>query len=344
MAEKSSIQEVLTQALDNDDFSSANFRREFRADIDENGKIVAVRNGKHVLPKRDGRPSKLVDLEGAKYISIDDEEQAAIDVLNDSDIELDMSEDEDSDSSVGNPITIPNHPGRVMRVRRRKEVYNWSDVRKHFVLGKRIQLADGSFVSEDYTLKELALKFGISYNYLRYKSSCEKWSKLRKAYLIRVNQINVGQELGLYTQENYQGEIAAMNACNKLGVVLDRYIEYKFGEILESAEDLDTDGKSMSEELETQMMAVNRNTGTPIFITELKETVKVANDIYNLQRKVYENAPKTEMEIIERITNKPKFKTEKERQAKIKQLQAKLSGVLMPNEVVETVSVDSEVM
>ena len=241
------------------------------------------------------------------------------------------------------PGYIEHIPGRIKRIKKREEVYNWSDIRKAYILGNRVQLEDGTWVSEDCSLKDIAQKFGVNYNYLRNKASTESWSKIRRAYLARVTQTNIGQELGLYTQENYQAEIAAMNACNKLGIVLDKYIDHKFADILENNEDINHDDRDISEELEAKLNAVNRNTGTPIFVTELKEAIKVASDIYNLQRKIYENAPKAETDIIEKITNKPKFKSEKDRQAKIQQLQAKLSGVLRPNEIVETVSIDSEV-
>lgn len=307
MSEQPELLNIIEDIVEAEDFSSDNFRRQFRPDRDDNGNIITLRNGEYTASKQPGDKQRYTINGGM----------------------VDTS--------------VPNAPGRVTRVSRRAEVYNWSEIRKHFVLGKRTQLEDGSWISEDYTLKELSQKFGVKYDYLRYKSASESWSKLRKAYLARVNKINIGQELGLYTQENYQAEIAAMNACNKLGNVLDKFIEHKFGEILEDNEDIDSDGTEASDKITELMSAVNRNTGTPIFITELKEAVKVAGDIYNLQRKIYENAPKTEIETIEKITNKPKFKTEHERRTKIQQLQAKLSNVLKPTEVVETVSTDTVV-
>lgn len=312
MADKPKVLQVVDDIINHGDFTTENFGREFIPDRDEHGNIVTLRNGEHFDVKRKGvRRTKLVELPS------------------------------EVGEHVKTPDSIPNPPGRVMRVTKRKETHNWSEVRKYFVLGKRVQLEDGSWVSEDYSLKELSLKFGVNYEYLRKKSSNESWGKIRKAYLARVNQINIGQELGLYTQENYQAEIAAMNACNKLGIVLDKYIDHKFGDILDNNEDVDCDGSEVGESIEEHMRMVNRASGAPVLMTELKEAIKVASDIYSLQRKVYDNAPKTEMEIIEKMTNKPKFKNEKERTAKIQQLQAKLSGVLKPNEVIETVSSDS---
>lgn len=361
MAETPRVYEVVKDIIEKEDYSTASFRRDYRPDKDEQGRIITLNNvtayGQHhdaksyrELKRTTTTDTVVVpiandDMSHTKTDETNDETnitntEELLDALAHNKITLDGGVHNNLDN-VSN--TLPNAPGRVMRVSRRAEVYNWSEIRKHFVIGKRTQLEDGSWITEDYTLKELAQKFGVKYDYLRYKSSSESWSKLRKAYLARVNQVNIGQELGLYTQENYQAEIAAMNACNKLGVVLDRYIEHKFGDILETSENTESDGTDVSDELASQMNVVNRTTGTPVFITELKEAIKVASDIYTLQRKIYDNAPKTEVEVIEKITNKPKFKNEKERQAKIQQLQAKLSGVLKPNEVVETVSNDTVV-
>lgn len=219
--------------------------------------------------------------------------------------------------------SIVNHPSKVTRVSARANGVNWDNIRHIYVLGKRKQLADGSYVSEDYTLKEIAAKFNVNYGSLRHKASQDRWNNLRKAYLARVNQINIGLDLGLYTQENYQSEIAALNACNKLGKVLDKYIEVKFGDILDDDVDVNSD-HSLDDTVRETMLQVNRATGTPIFVTELKEAIKVAGDIYNLSRKIYENAPKEEITIIEEHTKKPKFRNDNERLAKIKQLEAKL--------------------
>jgi hypothetical protein len=223
--------------------------------------------------------------------------------------------------------------------------YNWTELRKHWVLGKRIQLEDGTFASEDYTYKEFAEKFEVNFTTLRDKVHKDKWQHLRKAYLARVNERNIGQELGLYVQENYQAEIAAVNACNKLGVVLDRYIEHKFGEVLDASEDLDNPNY-LSEETKEYMNMVNNKTGTPIFLNEVKEAITVASNIYKLQRQIYENAPKEDMELFQIETKSHKFKTPQERQAAIKRLEAKLgrklnASDLKPSSEPETIEVSA---
>lgn len=224
----------------------------------------------------------------------------------------------------------------------RSAIFNWSEIRKTFVLGKRKQTTDGTWISENYTLKEIAEKFGVGYYYLKQKSASEGWSKLRKAYLARVNEVNVGQELGLYTSENYQSEINAINACNKLSAVLNSYIEYKFGSIIDHCEDINSlDGEGLPENIERQMNVINQNTGMPVFINEIKEAVKVTTDIYKLQRTVYENSPQANTELVENLMkNKKTFKNEQQRKAKLTELQAKLSVLLKPGEELNTYAVE----
>lgn len=249
---------------------------------------------------------------------------------------------------------FPTIDGQIQVISRAKEsnaklngrsaVYNWSVIRKDYVLGKRVQLGDGTWVNEDYTLKEIATKYGISYGYLSAKSASESWQKLRKAYLARVNSVNIGQELGLYTSESYQAEVSAMNACNKLSTVLNSYLEYKFGNILDNVEDLSKSEKDVVDEnIQRQMDSVNPNTGNPTFITEVKEAVKVTTEIYKLQRQIYENSPAKDMEKLgEMIKGKPKFKSEKDRKNKLKELHTKLALVLNPDESIETKGVTED--
>jgi hypothetical protein len=187
---------------------------------------------------------------------------------------------------------------------------NWTLLREQYILGKRKQLEDGTWISEDYTYNQIAKDYGIALQTIKNKGSQESWSKLRKAYLARVNNLNIGQQLSLYTTANYQAEIAAMNACNKLGVVLDRYIENKFGDILDSSEDINSTGR------ENNISHVN--------MQELKDAIKTASDIYQLQRKIYDNAPDTDQEILDLLNTKPKYKSAQEREAAIHRIAAKL--------------------
>jgi len=191
---------------------------------------------------------------------------------------------------------------------------NWTLLREKYILGKRKQLPDGIWISEDYTYSQIAKDYGIALQTVKDRGARESWTKLRKAYLARVNNINIGQKLSLYTTANYQAEVAAMSACNKLGVVLDRYIENKFGDILDSNEDINSD---------TRKDDISRVT-----TLELKEAVTVASEIYKLQRKIYDNAPKTDQEILDLLESKPKYKSAQERAAAINRIAAKLGKTI----------------
>jgi hypothetical protein len=243
---------------------------------------------------------------------------------------------------------LTNPPTRVIPISSRADSINWTELRKHYILGKRLQLEDGTWVSEDYTYAQLCEKFSapgceIKYNTLKTVARQQGWVKLRKAYLMRVNEVNIGMELGLYTQENFQAEVSAMSACDKLGTVLDKYIEHRFGDILEAAEDVGSTGlETLSEDALAAMSKVNQNTGIPIFLNEVKEAVRVASDIYTLQRKIHDNRPQTESEILEELQSKPKFRDENERQAKIAQLEARLGKSLSQVKVEQAEAVELE--
>ncbi|MGL5923780.1 hypothetical protein [Chroococcidiopsis sp.] len=204
---------------------------------------------------------------------------------------------------------------------------NWDTVRQDFILGKRKQLEDGSWVSEDYTHQELAGKYAIKLSTLRKQLYNGSWHNYRKAYLARVSQMSIGLELGLYTQENYQSEIAAMRACDKLGNVMTAYIQHRFGEVLDAQSDLLTDGELPSNVAET-MNEVHPKTGVPLFLGEVEKAIKVTKDIYDLQRRIYENAPSTGADIVEEVTSKPKFANDRERESKISNLEAQIGRKL----------------
>lgn len=248
-------------------------------------------------------------------------------------IEKRLKELEKTDPSVYRETfpTLPNKSGKVgvSRVSARANSINWSEIRRTFVIGKKKQLEDGTWITEDYSYKELAEKFGVKRTTVQQKGAQESWMKLRKAFLARVMNQNLSMDMGLYVTENYQAEVSAMNACNKLGVVLDKYIESKFGHILEKNEDINNeDEKSLVMETIVTKNGEVIEVEKEIDISEIKDAIKVAQDIYGLQRKIYDNAPKPEVELIEKMTNKPKFRSERERQQKIAQLEQRLGRKL----------------
>jgi hypothetical protein len=204
---------------------------------------------------------------------------------------------------------------------------NWDTVRQDFILGKRKQLEDGSWVSEDFTHQELADKYAINLSTLRKQLYNGSWHNYRKAYLARVSQMSIGLELGLYTQENYQSEIAAMRACDKLGSVMTAYIQHRFGEVLDAQSDLHADGE-MPSNIAEYMDEIHPKTGVPAFLGEVEKVIKVTKDIYELQRRIYENAPSTGADIVEEVNSKPKFANERERESKIRAIEANIGRSL----------------
>lgn len=218
----------------------------------------------------------------------------------------------------------PEEPvtGNISRARpaaaRCREI-KWDDIRRDYVVGKRKQLEDGAWVTEDYSYKEIADKYGVAFYTLKKKAYIDNWRKLRKAYVARLNNQNITTDLNMYTVENYQAEIGAVNACNKLSKVLDHYIEQNFGAILDASEDT-----SMGDTVDVE---------THVDIEEITKAIRVAKDIYGLQRTIYENAPKTDLEVIEDMTNsKRKYKNSNEREAAILRLKASLERKLSAKE------------
>lgn len=153
---------------------------------------------------------------------------------------------------------------------------------------------------------------GLSHYTVRNKGRRENWVGLRRAYLARVGEINAGHELGFYSTENYQAEIASMNAATKLGIVLNKYLDEKFGDILN--DDL-ANGREIDD------LDISN-----IDMRELKDAVNVAKEVYTLQRKIYDNAPREESEMYETLLHKNDKRplSDQERKAKIKQLEAKI--------------------
>jgi hypothetical protein len=248
------------------------------------------------------------------------------------------------DEAIPLDLGAPIVPGKVVRTNTSPRVvpsgkYNWTELRKAYVLGNRKQLPDGTFVSEDVSLTEIAKRYGAEPSYIRKRAAQEGWRDVRKAYLARVNQLTTGKELSLYTEEAYQSERATANISHKLGAILDLYIESEFGELLDIVGNVEE--QEISEVMKEKMGAVNRNTGVPVFITILKESVKVASDIYKLQVEVQKNAPEPDVNELAASVKKDKkkeFKNDKARVNKIAELTARLSSVLKPTEEVTVIS------
>lgn len=203
---------------------------------------------------------------------------------------------------------------RLRKGGRGRNDINWSDIREEYIKGKLVKLEDGTYVSEDITHKELSDKYDCSFTTIKCRAAKEQWSRWRKLYLARLspNTNHLPTEISTYVQENYNAEANALNAITKLSVVANTYIENKFGDILDANEDITQEGTNVSIE--------------QVDIFEIKEAVKIVNDIYTLQRKIYENRPKTDIDSIEESINKKNKSTmsDRDREAKIKQLEARI--------------------
>jgi hypothetical protein len=188
------------------------------------------------------------------------------------------------------------------------------------VVGNRLQLEDGTWVSQNISLSYLSEYYDIKYSVIKSKSVLENWKKYRKAYLSRVTDSNVGKELSFYTEENFGAELSAMNTSTKLSRVLDIYIEHRYRNILDVANDLGKSGNEIDEDIEADLSRVNNATGMSIFINELSQAVKVTKEIYSLQAQIHSNAPKDEMELIEEMSEAKTARSEREKQKRLEDL------------------------
>jgi hypothetical protein len=201
--------------------------------------------------------------------------------------------------------------------------YAWEGVRKTYIRGQKQTLKDGTVVNKDYSLKELATLFAISYDSLKLKARKEGWPRMRAAYLSRVSPGGLGNDLNYYDEESSTAEASALAASNKLGAVLDKYINYRYGEILE-VDDLD----NLSPEVRAQIAEVNRNTGKPVFISELKEAIGVAKDIYNLHKQVVADAPE-DAYMRSASGDDPSAMSPEQRQKALEEVKARLGSQLL---------------
>lgn len=192
---------------------------------------------------------------------------------------------------------------------------NWSEIRKKYIQGKIVRREDGTVYTEDYTYKELAAEYEIDVNWLKQKGAKEKWRSYREAYLAKLDEINLGEDLGLYSTAEYLAEVNTINACQKLTAILDTFLEAKFGDILDLSE---VPNKTFSEEdIETISKGVS--------LTELKDAVRIVTDIYKIQKEIVSNQQKREID-------KPTMTelSDEERQQKIAKLTTMLG--LIKNE------------
>jgi hypothetical protein len=189
------------------------------------------------------------------------------------------------------------------------------------VVGNRRELPDGTYCSENVSRKKLSEIYGVPLPTVNAKAIRERWSDLRKSYLMKVTSDNVGKELNLYANSQNISEVNALSAVEKLGKVLGTYIDARYSHILEVSNEGDL---VIDEDLEKELSRVNTNTGIPVFINELSNAVKVTKEIYELSRKIFDNSPNNvNIDII--TSEKEVFRNNQERDVKLAQLKQRLA-------------------
>jgi hypothetical protein len=191
------------------------------------------------------------------------------------------------------------------------------------VVGNRVELEDGTYCSEQVSQKKISEIYGIPLPTINARAGRERWNDLRKAYLMKVSEKNIGKDLNLYAESQNISEINALTAVEKLGKVLGTYIDTRYSLILEATEQGDT--VELNEDLRVELGRVNQNTGIPVFINELSNAVKVTRDIYELSRKIYDNSPNSVDIDVVTSDKELKFKNDNERETKLAQLKRRLA-------------------
>jgi hypothetical protein len=212
----------------------------------------------------------------------------------------------------------------------------WLDLKNKFILGKKVKLGNDTYVYKDYTVREFCEEYStdeIKLDPLRMGKIIKrfKWREYRKAYLEKLSQEDL--ELGLARGvDNTESEVEALTNAKKLGSVLNTYLDFRFGEIIErdegiTLENLDT----LTTNTQTLLTQVNPNTGVPLFLTELEKALTVSSKIYELQRKIIDNnridkevEEKAKATIRAKLEDKPLL-TDSERSNKLQKLKDKLS-------------------
>ena len=165
----------------------------------------------------------------------------------------------------------------------------YTDIRRKYVCGKVREVGEGVNVYEDYSILELSKEYGIYYAELLRVSKRERWEEQRKLYLERLNEGNRERELGIRSELSHESEVGVLRATEKLSVVLDDYIEYRFGEILEYEGSI-REGLVTGEISEdTRVLLERESRGIPRCLVELKECLGIASGVYSLQRKLLED-------------------------------------------------------
>jgi len=202
---------------------------------------------------------------------------------------------------------------------------SWTEIKQAYILGERGVSDSGAIISNDISLRQISFLYRVSYKTIRGRAKSEGWLKHRQAYLTRINDINAGMLLDYHNQEALDSEAASANALTKILVVLDTFIDSKYGDILATMDDPTKQLTSSDKE------AIVGQTS----VTELKELTNMLGNIYKTQRTIYDNSPTGQQAKIQLEQQKSgKFTgegdtalTDKQRSALINSVRAKLDNL-----------------
>lgn len=223
-----------------------------------------------------------------------------------------------------------NKYDKYKRTRRNEIIPNstWFDVRKHYIQGERTVSDSGCLVSENIPLKKLSELYHINYRTLLNRANAENWKKYRAAYLTRINDLNAGMDLDFHSQEAMTSEVAAMSTLSNLTVLIDTFIQSKYGDILTTVDD---PTRILSEQ-DKETIASSTD------VLELKQITDIVNNIYKTQQTIHSNSPVGQKlkedqaaakagKTTSGMSNDAQNMTAKQRQAILNTIKAKLENI-----------------
>jgi hypothetical protein len=197
---------------------------------------------------------------------------------------------------------------------------DWDAIRNYYVIGEKVLSEQGTWITKDISLAEVAKHFKVPYDTVVLRSRRSNWKLLREKYKDTLSKNKLGKQLSIYAQETFTNEVSALNAVTRLSKVAELYIEYKYQKLLDLANNPDLSVTDLDEETIEALETVNKNTGIPIFLDGVARAAKIVENLYKLQRSIYDNAPDFTPD-----DNNVDVLTEAAKKAKLAQLERELN-------------------
>lgn len=196
---------------------------------------------------------------------------------------------------------------------------DWDEIRNFYIFGKKVQSSSGNWISSDVTLKSVAQHFNIEYSKILKQSKRYNWEALRTKYKAELSKNRLMSEFSIYAQETATNEVNALTACAKLSDLANFYIEKTYGNILDHIK-----SDAALSDLSLELLDNVTTTGDSAFLKSLSASAKIVNDVYKLQRQIYDNAPKADVDVDETSAGRSGTLTPEARNAKLKALEKEL--------------------